>query len=79
MTSSADVTAPETSWRRPAPDREHAAGMLAGIQAQRAREGHGPAPYDALDLNSETDRRIIGSIYALMAREAVEKMAERLG
>lgn len=67
------------TWRRPAPDRDLAAGMLAGIQAQRAREGHGPAPYDLLDLDSETDRRIIASVYALMAREGVEEMAARLG
>ena len=52
---------------RSTPDREHAAGMLAGILAQRRAEGlTGPNPYDLLDLDVPADRRIIGSIYALM-------------
>lgn len=49
--------------------------MLAGIQAQRAREGHAPGPFDLLDLGSPVDRRIIGSVYALMARAAIPTTA----
>lgn len=46
--------------------------MLAGILAQREREGlTGPHPYGTLDLHDPVDRRIIGSVYALMAREAM--------
>jgi hypothetical protein len=57
---------------RPTPTREHAEGMLAGILAQREREGlTGPHPYGTLDLDTEVDRRIVGSVYALMAREAM--------
>ena len=57
---------------RSTPTREHAEGMLAGILAQREREGlTGPHPYGTLDLDSDVDRRIIGSVYALMAREAM--------
>jgi hypothetical protein len=57
---------------RPTPDREHAEGMLAGILAQRRLEGlTGPHPYDHLDLDDPVDRRIVGSVYALMARAAV--------
>jgi len=57
---------------RTTPTREHAEGMLAGILAQRQREGLvGPHPYDTLDLDSEVDRRIVGSVYAEMARAAM--------
>lgn len=57
---------------RPVPTREHAEGMLKGILAQREREGlTGPHPYGTLDLDSDVDRRIIGSVYAMMAREAL--------
>ena len=46
--------------------------MLRGILAQREREGlTGPHPYGTLDLDSDVDRRIIGSVYALMARDAM--------
>lgn len=72
---------------RPIPTREHAAGMLAAIQqghecgeacTSMIRLG-GPfgdlvklkCPYKVLDLDSETDRRIIGSIYAIEARAAM--------
>jgi hypothetical protein len=56
---------------RPTPTREHAAGMLRGILSQRRQEGlTGPHPYGTLDLDSEVDRRIIASVYALMARAA---------
>lgn len=53
--------------------------MLAGIMAQREREGHaGPHPYGALDLDSEPDRRIVASTYSQMARPAVEAMSAPL-
>jgi len=62
----------EVPRERPTPDRAHAEGMLKGILAQREREGlTGPHPYGTLDLDSPTDRRIIGSVYAMMAREAL--------
>lgn len=54
------------------PTVEEAEGMLEGILAQRRREGlTGPHPYGTLDLSTETDRRIVGAVYALMAREAM--------
>jgi len=47
--------------------------MLEGILAQRRMEGlTGPHPYGTLDLDDPVDRRIIGSVYALMAREAMQ-------
>jgi hypothetical protein len=56
---------------RPTPERAHAQGMLDGILAQRRMEGlTGPHPYDTLDLDDPVDRRIVGSVYALMARAA---------
>jgi hypothetical protein len=56
---------------RPTPEREHAAGMLEGILAQRRLEGlTGPHPYDTLDLDDPVDRRIVGSVYAMMALAA---------
>ena len=59
---------------RTIPTREHAEGMLQGILAQRRMEGlDGPHPYDTLDLDDPTDRRIIGSVYALMARAAMPR------
>jgi hypothetical protein len=46
--------------------------MLEGILAQRRMEGlNGPHPYDHLDLDDPVDRRIIGSVYAIMARAAI--------
>lgn len=57
---------------RPTPTKEHAEGMLAGILSQRRMEGlTGPHPYDTLNLDDPADRRIVGSVYALMAREAM--------
>jgi hypothetical protein len=54
------------------PTLAEAEGMREGILAQRRAEGlTGPHPYDALDFSTEVDRRIIGSVYALMAREAM--------
>jgi hypothetical protein len=59
---------------RPTPTREHAEGMLQGILSQRRQEGlTGPHPYGTLDLDSEVDRRIIASVYALMAEEAMSQ------
>jgi hypothetical protein len=56
---------------RTTPERAHAEGMLAGILKQRAAEGlTGPHPYDTLDLDDPVDRRIVGSVYALMVRSA---------
>jgi hypothetical protein len=49
--------------------------MLAGIRKQREAEGRTLDPYALLDLDSETDRRIIASVYALMAREAMPAAA----
>lgn len=47
--------------------REHAEGMLKGILAQRRMEGlTGPHPYNNLDLDNATDRRIVASLYASM-------------
>jgi hypothetical protein len=52
---------------RTTPEREHAEGMLEGILSQRRMEGlTGPHPYDTLDLDDPLDRRIVGSVYALM-------------
>jgi hypothetical protein len=49
--------------------------MLKGILAQRRMEGlTGPHPYGTLDLDTEVDRRIVGSVYAMMAREALDQM-----
>jgi hypothetical protein len=57
---------------RTTPTPEHAEGMLAGILAQREREGlTGPHPYDHLDLSDPVDRRIVGAVYAEMARAAL--------
>lgn len=62
---------------RPTPTQEHAEGMLEGILSQRRLEGHtDPGPYALLDLSTEVDRRIVGSVYALMARAA---MPEKVG
>lgn len=76
-TSPASTPSTATSSTRPTPTREHAEGMLAGIQAQRAAEGHPAEPVSLLDLDSESDRRIIASLYAMMARPAAEQMASR--
>ncbi|KQP62884.1 hypothetical protein [Nocardioides sp. Leaf285] len=70
------ATSPATRTR-PTPTRKHAQGMLAGIQAQRAAEGHPAEPVSLLDLDSASDRRIISSLYAMMARPAAEQMAQR--
>ena len=60
---------------RQTPERVHAEGMLAGILKQRAAEGlTGPHPYDTLDLDDPVDRRIIGSVYALMALAAMREL-----
>ena len=62
---------------RVTPDRGHAEGMLKGIQSQRRAEGRTSDPYALLDLDSPTDRRIIASVYALMAREALNAQVRR--
>ena len=70
---------------RPTPTLEHAAGMLAGIkQGHQCTEactgttvlGDGKVlnlrcPWEQIDLDSESDRRIIGSVYAIEARAAM--------
>lgn len=62
---------------RETPTREHAEGMLKGILSQRRAEGlTEPGPYALLDLDDPTDRRIIGSVYALMARSAMPLVKE---
>jgi len=54
------------------PTKPEAVGMLEGILAQRRREGlTGPHPYNALNVADPVDRRIIGAVYADMAREAM--------
>lgn len=56
------------------PTPDEAEGMLEGILSQRRLEGHAdPGPYALLDLSTEVDRRIVGSVYALMAREAMQE------
>lgn len=56
------------------PTMDEAEGMRRGVLAQRVREGlTGPHPYGALDFTDEVDRRIIASVYAMMAREAMAK------
>lgn len=57
--------------------KAQAEGMRKGILAQREREGlTGPHPYDALDFTKPEDRRIIASVYAAMARPAIEALDE---
>lgn len=67
------------------PTREHAAGMLAGIKSQHSCTSactattalgdgtiiHLRCPWEQIDLDSPTDRRIVQSVYADMAREAM--------
>lgn len=54
------------------PDKATAEGMRRRIIAQRTREGMtGPHPYYALDFEREEDRRIIASVYASMALDAI--------
>ena len=51
---------------------DHARGMLQGILAQRRREGLAdPGPYALLDPAVPGDRKIIQSLYASMARDAM--------
>ena len=58
------------------PTEAEAAGMLKGILSQRRMEGlNGPHPYGTLDLTTEVDRRIVGSVYAEMARAAMPKVS----
>jgi hypothetical protein len=60
---------------RTTPEREHAEGMLAAIHKQRESEGQtGPHPYATLDLDDPVDRRIVGSVYSLMVREALDSV-----
>lgn len=71
---------------RPVPTREHAAGMLKAIVASHtcteactAVIHLGPysaptqlrCPWKVIDLNSESDRRIVASVYAAEARAAM--------
>lgn len=57
------------------PTVEEAEGMREGVLSQRRMEGlTGPHPYDSMDFSTESDRRIIASVYALMAREAMPKV-----
>lgn len=68
------MIAPTTT--RYTPTVEEATGMLAGILSQRRQEGlDGPHPYDTLDLSEPTDRRIVASVYALMARAAMPEVS----
>lgn len=69
------------------PTREHAAGMLAAIQKSHTCteactatiQLGGPygyfkqlrCPWECIDLDSETDRRIVQSVYAAEARAAM--------
>lgn len=56
------------------PTVAEAEGMREGILAQRRIEGlTGPHPYGALDFSDPVDRRIVGSVYAMMAREAMPR------
>ena len=55
--------------------KAQAEGMRRAIISQRNREGHyGPHPYDSLDFRTENDRRIIASVYADMARPAIDAL-----
>lgn len=54
------------------PSKAEAEGMREGILAQRRMEGlTGPHPYGTLNMTDPVDRRIIGSVYAEMARAAM--------
>lgn len=56
------------------PTKTQAEGMRAGILAQRRMEGlTGPHPYGALDFTDPVDRRVVASVYAMMAREAMAR------
>lgn len=54
------------------PTKAEAEGMREGILAQRRMEGQtGPHPYGTLNMADPVDRRIVGSVYAEMARAAM--------
>lgn len=56
------------------PSRHHAQGMLEGIRAERRMRGlTGPHPLDRVDLDRPEDRRLVGAIYAHMARDALRR------
>jgi hypothetical protein len=48
-------------------------GILAQRRAQGLTQGIGSHPYGALDFSNPADRRIVGSVYAMMAREAMPR------
>ena len=52
--------------------------MLAGILAQREREGlTGPHPYGILKMDNPFDRRAIRRIYNSMASDALQSAMDR--
>jgi hypothetical protein len=59
------------------PTRAHAAGMLAALKSSH---NHGlclstRCVWDALNLDSESDRRVIQSVYANEARAAMGRVS----
>jgi len=55
------------------PTREHAEGMRRALMYTASEMGR--LQLDALDMDSESDRRLVQSLYAFEAREALHQMS----